>query len=133
MSTVYVVGHKKPDTDAVVSAIGLSYLKNKLGMTTKPMVLGNINSETKFVLDYFKHKVPEYLNDVKLQIKDLEYGKNHAMIKDANILDAFNYMNDNYISNIPVIENNKDFIGTISMKDISKDLIKGDYCKLHTS
>lgn len=133
MSTVYVVGHKKPDTDAVVSAIGLSYLKNKLGMTTKPMVLGNINNETKFVLDYFKHKVPEYLNDVKLQIKDLEYGKNHAMIKDANILDAFNYMNDNYISNIPVIENNKDFIGTISMKDISRDLIKGDYCKLHTS
>ena len=26
-----IFGHKKPDTDAVMSAIGLSYLKNKLG------------------------------------------------------------------------------------------------------
>ena len=52
MSNIYVVGHKKPDTDSVVSAIGLSYLKNKLGYNTKPMVLGNINNETKFVLDY---------------------------------------------------------------------------------
>ena len=133
MSNIYVVGHKKPDTDSVVSAIGLSYLKNKLGYNTKPMVLGNINNETKFVLDYFKYDVPEYLNDVKLQIKDLNYGKNHSMIKDANILDAFTYMNDNSISNIPVIEHNKDFVGTISMKDISKDLIMGDFTRLHTS
>ena len=48
MSTVYVVGHKKPDTDSVVSAIGLSYLKNKLGEKTEPRVLGSLNKETKY-------------------------------------------------------------------------------------
>lgn len=133
MSITYIIGHKKPDTDSVVSAIALSYLKNKLGMDTKPMVLGNINNETKFILDYFKVNTPEYLNDVKLQIKDLNYGKNHTIIKNANILDAFTYMNDNSISNIPVIEYNKDFIGTVSMKDISKNLIMGNFEELDTS
>ena len=34
MDKVYVVGHKKPDTDSVTSAICLSYLKNKLGFNT---------------------------------------------------------------------------------------------------
>ena len=75
MKEVYIFGHKKPDTDTVTSAISLSYLKNKLGLHTKPMVLGNINSETEFVLNYFGIKVPEYLDDVKLQIKDLNQKK----------------------------------------------------------
>ena len=29
--TVYIIGHKNPDTDAVVSAVGYARLKNLLG------------------------------------------------------------------------------------------------------
>ena len=68
----YVIGHKKPDTDSVCASISYSYLKNKLGWTTEPRVLGNINKETKFVLDYFKVEEPHYLNDVKVE-KDAVY------------------------------------------------------------
>ena len=38
MSKTFVFGHKKPDTDATMSAIGLSYLKNKLGENTEPRI-----------------------------------------------------------------------------------------------
>ena len=68
---IYIFGHKNPDTDSVCGAIALSYLKNQLGFNTIPCVLGNVNSETKYALDYFKVKVPTFLNDVKLQIKDV--------------------------------------------------------------
>ena len=47
MNKVYIFGHQSPDTDAVTSAISLSYLKNKLGMDTEPRELGHINKETK--------------------------------------------------------------------------------------
>ena len=57
MEKVYVFGHKKPDTDSVTSAIVLSYLKNQLGMDTEPRVLGEVNNETKYVLDYFIYRV----------------------------------------------------------------------------
>ena len=36
-----------------------------MGYNTVPMILGEINNETKFVLDYFKVKKPKYLNDVR--------------------------------------------------------------------
>ena len=68
MSKVYVFGHQRPDTDAVTAAITLSYLENELGMDSEPRVLGGINDETKYVLDYFKVKEPKYLNDVRLQL-----------------------------------------------------------------
>ena len=36
---------------------------------TVPKVLGHLNNETKFVMDYFKVKEPDYLNDTKVRIK----------------------------------------------------------------
>lgn len=132
MEQIYIIGHKKPDTDSVTAAINLSYLKNKLGNNTIPMVLGNINNETKFVLKYFNSKIPKYLNDVKLQIKDLNYGINNFINKESSLFDTFNLMNLKSISNIPIIDNNEKFLGTVSMKDISKDLIMGDFDQLDT-
>ena len=71
MEKTFIFGHKKPDSDSVMSAIGLSYLKNQLGENTEPRILGNINKETKYALKFFDLKEPEYLNDVKLQSKDV--------------------------------------------------------------
>ena len=53
-----VFGHRNPDTDSVCSAISFSYLKNKLGYNTSPRVLGHINKETAFALNYFNVKEP---------------------------------------------------------------------------
>ena len=75
MKNVYVFGHKNPDTDSVCSAIALAYLKNSIGVCSIPKVIGAINRESKFVLDYFGVDTPSYLNDVKIQIKDLKYVK----------------------------------------------------------
>ena len=73
MEKTFIFGHKKPDTDSVTSCIALSYLKNQLGEVTEPRVLGEINKETTYALNYFKIAKPEYLNDVKLQLKDIDY------------------------------------------------------------
>ena len=70
-ATTYIFGHKTPDTDTVCASISLSYLKNKLGDKTEPRVLGTLNKESKFVLNYFGFKEPEFLNDVKIQIKNI--------------------------------------------------------------
>lgn len=80
MEKIYVFGHRNPDTDSVCSAISLSYLKNKLGLNTVPVILSDINNETKFALEYFNVNKPMFLNDVKLKIKDLEYRKNISLM-----------------------------------------------------
>lgn len=133
MREVYIFGHKKPDTDSVTSAISLSYLKNKLGVNTKPMVLGDINSETEFVLNYFNIKVPKYLEDVKLQIKDLNYYRDCFINEHISIKKAYDYMNQKNITGVPVVDDNKKFIGLLTSKMIGAELINGDFTKLNTS
>ena len=81
MQKTYIFGHKKPDSDSVMSAIGLSYLKNKLGENTEPRILGDVNKETAYALKYFNLPAPEYLNDVKLQLKDIDWNGMYEISK----------------------------------------------------
>ena len=133
MEKIYVFGHKKPDTDSVTSAIGLSYLKNQLGLNTEARILGDINNETKFVLDYFKVDKPKYLNDVKLQVKDVNYHRDYFIDKDISVKEAYEYMTVNGITGVPIVDKDKNFISLITVKNITKTLINGDFNKLHTS
>ena len=129
----YVFGHKNPDTDTICAAIALSYLRNKMGYNTIPATLGPLNSETKFALDYFGFKHPKHLNDVRLQIKDVNYHKGCYIDKNLSIKDAFDYMNKKKLTGIPVVENKNKYYGYVSLKEISKEIISGDYHRIDTS
>ena len=133
MEKIYIFGHKKPDTDSVTSAIALSYLKNKLGYNTEPYILGNLNNETKYVLKYFNVDRPKYLNDVKLQIRDINYNKNYYLSDDATIYDAYSYMDKNGISGLPIVHGDNKFMGMITLKDISREMIDNIIRDLDTS
>jgi len=121
MEKVYVFGHRNPDTDSVTAAISLSYLKNKLGVPAKPVVLSSINLESKYALNYFNVKEPIFLNDVKLKVKDLNYTKNYSIMESDSINDAYYKMEEAGISKIPVVDKDKKMLGIISMKDIAKE------------
>jgi manganese-dependent inorganic pyrophosphatase len=58
MST-YVFGHTTPDSDSIVGAISLSYLKNQLGESCIATRQGEINPETAFILEKFNFEAPE--------------------------------------------------------------------------
>lgn len=52
-SHVLVVGHKTPDTDAIVSAIAVAQLKSAQGIPARAVAQGEPNAETRFVLEKF--------------------------------------------------------------------------------
>ena len=58
MST-YIFGHTNPDSDSIVGAISLAYLKNKLGEDCIPARQGDISPETEFILKKFGAEAPE--------------------------------------------------------------------------
>ena len=129
----YIFGHKNPDTDSVCAAISLSYLKNKLGLNSLPATLGSLNSETLYALKHFGIKEPYHLNDVKIQLKDVNYHKNCFIDKNVSIKDAFDYMSKYSITGVPVVEGKNKYYGYVSLKEIARELIAGDYNIIKTS
>lgn len=135
MEKVYVFGHKKPDTDSVVAAITASYYMNQVykNMKASPRVLGHLNNETKFVLDYFNVAHPKYLNDVRLQIRDVNFKKDFYIEEHHSVMECYNYMLDNNTSGVPIVNKEQKLLGIVTLKEIAKELINGDFHYLHTS
>lgn len=62
---IHVFGHLSPDTDATGSAIIWSwYVNEHTGRSATPFVLGELNTETRFVLNYFGAETPELLPEL---------------------------------------------------------------------
>lgn len=133
MKTTYVFGHRNPDTDSVCSAISFSYLKNQLGDNTSPRVLGHINKESAFVLKHFGVKEPGYLNNVKVQLRDVSYGKGLMLDAFASIKEVVDFMQDNHCTAVPIVDKNKKLISLITLKEIAMMFIENSKNHLHTS
>lgn len=56
---MYIIGHKNPDTDAIVCALIAADYFTQLGMEVTPIRIGELNKETEFVLDKIGVKAPE--------------------------------------------------------------------------
>ena len=86
----YVFGHTTPDSDSVVGAISLSYLKNQLGEETIPSRQGEINPETEFILHKFGYEKPllktEYAGENIYLIDFMESSQSPKDIAQATIL-----------------------------------------------
>ncbi len=57
--TIFVVGHKIPDSDSICGAIALAHLKNEIGEPAVATRLGDISPETAFILNKYNLAAPE--------------------------------------------------------------------------
>jgi manganese-dependent inorganic pyrophosphatase len=73
MATVYVTGHRNPDTDSIASAIGYAELKRRLDPRNEyvPVRLGDLNAQTRWVLRRSRAPEPELLPHVLLRVGDV--------------------------------------------------------------
>ena len=126
MEKVYIFGHKKPDTDSVAGAISFAYLKRKLGINAEARILSEVNKETIYSLNRFGFEVPKYLNDVKVELKDIKYNKNYYANQNDSIFNVYNTFNEHGITGIPLVDDHKKFVGYVSLKELANELIKGD-------
>lgn len=116
---VFVIGHKNPDTDSICSAIAYAALKNKTddGVFV-PKRAGEVNNETKYVLDFFDVETPEFIGHVGTQVKDVEIKPTPSLNEGISLKNAWNKMRDLRESTMPIV-NDGVLEGIISVKDIA--------------
>lgn len=78
--SVYVIGHKSPDTDSVTSAIAYAELMKAKGEDYVAAVAGTLNPESEMVLKQFGFATPEILTDAT--------GKKIALVDHSDLAQA---------------------------------------------
>lgn len=116
---VLVIGHKNPDTDSICSAIAYANLKNHVSEDEHiPMRAGDISDETRFVLERFQVEIPDYIQDVGTQVKDIDIRRTEGVPNNISLKKAWNLMRDLKVATLPVTCQ-KRLEGLISVKDIA--------------
>lgn len=120
METIYITGHKNPDTDSIVSAMAYAALKNALGdRRYQAARLGQISDETQAVLDRFGVKPPQLINNLRTQVQDLAYDTPPVLSPAATISRAWQTMRDDHIRALPIGNEDGTLYGMVSAGDIA--------------
>lgn len=100
--TIYVTGHKSPDSDTVGSSIAYAELLNKLGYDAQPIIPDDINKETEFILDAADVETPELMTDVSGEnmalVDHSEYAQAVDGMEDANVIAIVDHHGDGNIT-----------------------------------
>ncbi len=126
----YVIGHKNPDTDSIVSAIGYAYYLKQKGIEVVPARQGEINAETKFVLEKFGLNEPvliEYSeNDQYYLVDHNSREESIDGLKDEQILGVVDHHKIALTTSIPIYYHSEPIgcTATIIAKMMIKDGIE---------
>lgn len=118
---IHVIGHINPDTDSVCSAIAYAAFKRQMtGKRYTAKRAGQINSETRFVLQRFGVPEPEYLSDVRTQVFDIDVVQVPGVGSDISLKRAWEIMKEGGLATLPVVCKNGQLEGLITIEDIAK-------------
>ena len=135
---IHIIGHKNPDTDSIMAAISYAELKRKLGIAAVACRIGEVNSETEFVLRKFQMEEPIYIENARVRLYDIPFDEPIKLTKNSTIKEAWNRMcsfsgqNTGKNVSVSVVDHEDHLLGVVSLSDISKLLLnaKGNLAQL---
>ncbi len=121
MDTIYVTGHRNPDTDSIVSAMAYAALRNALGEGEyRAARIGHLSDETQLVLDRFGFSAPEWIKTVRTQVRDLAYDTPPALSSAVTVSRAWSiFQSDRSVSALPITNEDGTLFGLLSSGDIA--------------
>jgi manganese-dependent inorganic pyrophosphatase len=125
--TIYVVGHKNPDTDSICSAIAYARLRSRQGQeNVQPARAGNINRQTEFVLDELDVPLPTLLVDVYPRVRDVVSRQVITIDGGAPLARAMGLFHQHSIRLLPVIDGDRLPLARLVLKLVAERyLIRG--------
>lgn len=122
---VFIIGHKNPDCDSVCSAIGYAYFKNIVDKRYLyiPARAGELNSETKFILEKFDFEPPIEIESLAPTACDMELKKPIVALPYDSLKDVASLMKESNIHTVPIVDSTRKLSGIIGLKDIAEHYI----------
>ena len=121
MDTIYITGHRNPDTDSIVAAMAYAALRNALGdREYEAACLGHVSDETQIVLDRFGFKAPQRITSMHTQVKDLDFDRPTVFSTAVTMGRAWKELSKHSaLSAIPIANDDGTLYGMLSRTDIA--------------
>ncbi len=117
----YVIGHKNPDTDAIVSAIAYAEYKNLSGnLNVVAGRIGPISDDTEYLLERFRFEEPIHLYSAKSNVNEIDYDKAVLISPSITIKEALSKIINTDTRTVFITDKKKKLLGLISLSNLNK-------------
>lgn len=123
---IYVIGHKNPDSDSIVSAIAYADYKKQLGLNTIAARAGSVSTETEYLLDKFGFEFPVKIYSAKSLLKDIEKDKPETCEKSLTMKKALDKVVKLKSKGLVVTDKQKHLEGIVTLGDLTSMWTKTD-------
>lgn len=117
--TVYVTGHRHPDTDSIVSAIAYAQFKERKGIHAIPCRLGEVNAETKYLLERFRFEEPMLFEDARATLDEIEIDDPITIPPTTTIKEALELMTTENKQSFGVVNPQGKLMGMVTRSDVA--------------
>jgi manganese-dependent inorganic pyrophosphatase len=121
---VYIIGHRNPDTDSVVSAAAYARLKQTQGLHNYFAArAGKINPQTEYIFERFGVTIPEYLPDLIPRAEHYIFGPPATVNEDASAWDALELLQKDDTRVLPIVDSNGVYKSMLHYKSFARYII----------
>lgn len=124
MSTIYVTGHRNPDTDSIAAAVGYAELKQRLNPDDRyvPVRLGDVNAQTQWVLERAGTTAPEFLDHIMLRACDVMTPLRLVEDAGSSLRDVGIAMSRSDTDIVPITDDGR-IVGMVTSRDLARRYI----------
>lgn len=119
-SPIYVIGHRNPDTDSICASLSLAKLKRAQGYNAISARLGDLNPETKFILNKLNLDSPMYITTARNTLAEIDIDKAITIQAGDTIRHAWDLCLENHTKTLYVLDDHQNYIGMVTLGDVSK-------------
>lgn len=128
MKPIYISGHRNPDTDSIIGVICYADFKKQMGTSNVvPVRLGEVNAETRFVLDRYNLEEPKFLKSVKTQVSDLYLDEVYSVKGDTPVKTVLESMYNTGNDAVLAVDENGKLQGIVTFSDMARNDVQVVY------
>lgn len=125
--SVFVFGHRNPDTDAICAAIAYADLLRKTSHADAVAACcGPPNKRTEFALRRCKLDTPRIIMDVRPEIEDVCHREVVCALENEVFYEVYQKLNKHELRSIPVLSEDGQLIGLLALLDLLELVFLGD-------
>jgi manganese-dependent inorganic pyrophosphatase len=126
VSLVHVLGHRNPDTDSIASAIGYAELRGRLDAARRyvPVRLGDVNAQTRWVLERAGAPAPDFLPHVLLRVSDVMQTEFYAATVDDPVREVGLTMAQGRLDLVPLLDHDGRLAGVMTERVLARRYIR---------
>jgi manganese-dependent inorganic pyrophosphatase len=124
--TIYITGHRNPDTDSIASAIGYAELKGRLDPNNDyvPVRLGDCNAQTRWVLQRSGAREPRHLPHVMLRARDVMQTSFPITRQDEPVREAGLAMAKADLELVPIVDDDGSLTGVLTERALARRYVR---------